>query len=95
MAIKTSEGGSEFSTTVGTAYYLNKPSCEYALRLLLRTIYRDQITAGLPSEIPVAHKEGYNVDTGDFHDCCVVYLPNRPYILCIMGMKPPARRRTG
>ena len=68
-----------------SASYLNESDSAMALPLLANTVYDDQLRAGPPRDILVAHKVGFNVATGDYHDCGIVYLPHRPYILCIMS----------
>lgn len=71
------------------ATYVNQVYSEKALYLLANTEFNDGIVAGVPSSIPVAHKFGERLDekTGfkQLHDCGIVYLPNRPYLLCIMS----------
>lgn len=74
--------------------YLSRSSSEQALELLARTDFRDGLVAGLPDGIAIAHKFGergfaskddpLNVDRRELHDCGIVYLPGRPYLLCVM-----------
>lgn len=70
------------------ASYLNKDMSEKALGLLSQTEYKQGLVAGVPSKIQVAHKFGERIysDTNEvqLHDCGIVYLPKRPYLLCIM-----------
>lgn len=70
------------------ASYLNKNMSEKALRLLSQVKYNRALTAGVPSNMSVAHKFGERqyVATGEkqLHDCGIIYLPNKPYLLCIM-----------
>lgn len=65
--------------------YLAKPSSELALSLMSSSGYNDQIRAGVPKEVSVSHKVGFDGGSGDSHDCGIVFLPNRPYVLCIMS----------
>jgi len=67
------------------ANYLDKTSCDVALSLLSHTVFTNQIRAGIPNKIQLAHKVGFNADTGDYHDCGIVFLPDRPYVLCVMS----------
>ncbi|MDO9541834.1 MAG: serine hydrolase [Kiritimatiellia bacterium] len=67
------------------AKYLSKPSSELVLALMADTVYDNQLRMGLPPDIRVAHKVGFNADCGEFHDCGIVYLPGAPYILCVMS----------
>jgi beta-lactamase class A len=65
--------------------YLKKPFCDTALVLMSNTAYDSQIRSSLPGTVRVAHKVGFNAAHGEFHDCGIVYVPARPYILCIMS----------
>lgn len=67
------------------AKYLSKPSSDLLLALKANTRYDSQIRKGLPANILVSHKVGFNADSGDFHDCGIVFLPGRAYILCVMS----------
>ncbi len=77
--------------------YLDRNLSEKLLSILSKTEYKDGIVAGIPKDIIVAHKFGeYTVDEAfdggvslltteaQLHDCGIVYLPERPYILCVM-----------
>ncbi len=70
------------------ASYLNKDTSEEALKILSQSQYQDGLVAGIPKDIIVAHKFGERqfIDTGvkQLHDCGIVYLPGKPYLLCIM-----------
>jgi beta-lactamase class A len=70
------------------ASYLNKDMSEKALGLLSQTEYKQGLVAGVPSKIQVAHKFGERIysDTNEvqLHDCGIVYLPKKPYLLCVM-----------
>ena len=70
------------------ASYLNKDMSEKALKLLSLTEYNQALTKNIPSEITVSHKYGERLylDTGEkqLHDCGIVYLPQSPYLLCVM-----------
>ncbi len=70
------------------ASYLNQEMSEKALAMLSQTKYKDALVSGVPQNIAVAHKFGERkfLDTGEiqFHDCGIVYLPKKPYLLCIM-----------
>lgn len=64
--------------------YLKRPMCQVALALMADTLYDSQVGMGLPAGIAVAHKVGFNAGRNEFHDCGIVFLPGRPYILCVM-----------
>lgn len=70
------------------ASYLNKEMSEKALELLSQTTYKDGLVAKLPSEAVVSHKFGERkyLETQEvqLHDCGIVYVPNYPYLICIM-----------
>jgi len=70
------------------ASYLNDEYSEKALQLLSQSKFHRGLVAGMPSTIRTAHKFGerYYLATGQkqLHDCGIVYLPHKPYLLCIM-----------
>lgn len=69
------------------ASYLNKEDSSKALELLNRSEFTQGLRAGVPSDIMVAHKFGqWEVVDGQqqLHDCGIVYLPKRPYLICVM-----------
>lgn len=70
------------------ASYLNQEMSEKALSLLSRSEYKEALVAGVPQNTSVAHKFGERkyLDSGEiqFHDCGIVYAPNKPYLLCVM-----------
>jgi beta-lactamase class A len=68
--------------------YLSHGSSEAILSLLTKTTFNDGLVAGVPSTVPVAHKFGERTDEKtdglQLHDCGIVYVPEKPYILCVM-----------
>lgn len=77
---------------------LQKENSEEILDLLTKTDFPDKLAAGVPQDVPVAHKIGDFVDdhgTEGFRDCGIVYMPRRPYILCMfsVGDEEQARER--
>lgn len=68
-----------------SATYLNRQNSDLALSLLSGTVYDTLLRDGVPRNVTVAHKVGFNADKGDYHDCGIVCLPNRNYVLCLMG----------
>ena len=68
--------------------YLSKDLSEKALEILSQVNYRDGLVAGIDPKITVAHKFGERVyeSTGEkqLHDCGIVYLPGKPYLICVM-----------
>lgn len=85
---------SRFFRTLYNATYLDRSSSEYALDLLSKVTFKSGIVNGLPPEartLTVSHKFGYRVFedptdtvTEEIHDCGIVYVPERPYFVCIM-----------
>lgn len=70
------------------ATYLTPESSERALELLSRTDFDRGLAAGVPKDVPVANKFGERNYAGSsvfqLHDCGIVYVPGRPYTLCVM-----------
>jgi len=71
------------------ASYLNATMSEKALSLLAQTQYQEGLVKGINNpNITIAHKFGERTypDTGEkqLHDCGIVYLPQKPYLVCVM-----------
>lgn len=68
------------------ASYLNRTMSEKALAFLSESKYNDGLRAGVPSNVPLAHKFGERVfeDASQLHDCGIIYHDTSPYILCLM-----------
>jgi len=67
--------------------YLSRDYSEKLLDMLSRAEFKNGLVAGVPKDIPVAHKFGLRNDTSaikQLHDCGVIYYPKQPYILCVM-----------
>jgi beta-lactamase class A len=69
--------------------YLTKFYSEKALKLLTQIDFKSGIPAGISDKkIEVAHKFGerFYPETNErqLHDCGIVYLPQKPYLLCVM-----------
>jgi beta-lactamase class A len=63
---------------------LSKSDSELILEYLDETKFNDKLPAGIPSNIKIAHKVGiYNNQM--FSDCGIVYVPRRPYVLCMIS----------
>lgn len=86
--IVTVKDYASFYRILFNASYLNQDMSEKALSLLAQSQYKDGLVAGIPQNILIAHKFGERKfsDTGEtqLHDCGIVYLPKKPYLLCIM-----------
>lgn len=64
---------------------LTKDNSQHILDLLTKTKFNDKLPAGVPSNVPVAHKIGVyeNLAVPVYSDCGIVYVPKRQYILCM------------
>ena len=65
--------------------YLRRTFSNFILSLLSDTKFDYGIISGLPDNIKVAHKIGDWGPTKSYHDCGIIYAPNKPYMLCIMS----------
>lgn len=63
---------------------VSQESSNKILDILTRTDFNQQIAAGVPENIPVAHKIGIYASENSRSDCGIVYVPKRPYLLCII-----------
>lgn len=70
------------------ASYLSPKSSEEALNILSQSKFKDALVAGLPPSVLSSHKYGERSFEGSpikqLHDCGIVYVPNKPYLVCIM-----------
>lgn len=86
-----------FYRVLFNATYLNRNNSETALSILANTSYKDGLVAGVPKDLIVAHKFGERFASGvllssglipegdiQIHDCGIIYVPGKPYILCVM-----------
>ncbi len=66
---------------------LNKEHSQKILDLLSRTKFSDKLPSGVPKNIVVSHKIGVyeNGNTLLYQDCGIVYVPDRPYLLCMIS----------
>jgi len=71
------------------ASYLDQNMSEKALNLLSKSQYYKGLVAGIPENIIIAHKFGERQflpsHEKQLHDCGIVYLPDKPYLLCVMS----------
>lgn len=65
--------------------YLRRPFSEIALTIMLDTDFASQLPAGLPADVKISHKVGFDVIRGFYHDCGIVYLEDHHYLICIMS----------
>lgn len=65
------------------ASYISPVHSQLILHDLTQSRFDDQIRAGVPEDVQIAHKMGISTNNETFADCGIVYAPNRPYILCL------------
>ena len=72
------------------ATYLSRAGSNRMLEILARADFDGGLRGGLPPDLIVAQKFGERSlgDIRQMHDCGIVYLPKRPYLLCIMTRGP-------
>lgn len=106
LGIQEPSRGSDYEIDVKTfgaffrvlfnASYLSQRSSEELLTILTQVRFRDGLVAGVPPSVQVAHKFGTRVTddpeaSRQLHDCGIVYVPQSPYILCIMARGDSAK----
>lgn len=64
---------------------LSKESSQAILTMMTKTNFSDKLVAGIPKDILVAHKTGVYEKGQIYQDCGIVYVPKRPYILCMVS----------
>lgn len=98
LGIEAPTSGKDYSTSVRsyasffrvlyTATYLDRKASEELLSVLSKSAFTQGIVAGVPNGVVVSHKFGERALVGStsaqLHDCGIVYVPERPYLLCIM-----------
>lgn len=65
------------------AKYVNIEHSQEILGYLNNDNFEDQIVAGVPNSVAVAHKSGIQLNTSTYSDCGIVYAPSRHYLLCV------------
>jgi len=77
---------SKFVSVLYDGGYLTIPASEFAISLLCESDFNMGLTKELPKTLKIAHKFGEAGKPGDreLHECAIVYLNNRPYLLTIM-----------
>lgn len=67
--------------------FLSKEHSSFLLNILTQTKFHDKLAAGVPDTVTVAHKIGVfeplSSEQDIFTDCGIVYVPERPYVLCM------------
>ena len=63
---------------------LNNDDSELILSILTHTEFTNLLPSGVPKVIPIAHKIGL-VNGEIYQDCGIVYVPQKPYSLCMVS----------
>lgn len=69
------------------ASYLSRNFSEQLLAMLSQAEFKNGLVAGAPEGTLIAHKFGIQNNSSEIkqlHDCGIVYLPDKPYLLCVM-----------
>lgn len=77
----------QYSSIIKALYFssvLPKEDSQTILDLMTKTKFMEKIPSALPKDIPVAHKVGI-LGTALYSDCGIVYVPQRPYLLCVVS----------
>lgn len=106
ITFQTGSGGAitttrDYSKSLKALYFasvINRDHSNQILMDLSRSSFNDKLVAGLPSGTLVSHKIGDYRDAKNnkaYYDCGLVYLPKRPYLLCMasIGDQNTARSR--
>jgi beta-lactamase class A len=62
----------------------SKENSEEILKILSRSTYNDGIRKNIPDSVTIAHKMGVRAEYQLLSDCGIIYVPKRPYYLCVM-----------
>ncbi len=87
----------KYSSILKALYYsavLTRDDSQTILDYLSHSEFNDKLVAGIPKNVTVAHKIGV-IDEQSYMDCGIVYVPYRPYMLCMVskGSEGEARER--
>ncbi len=104
--LQTGTGGAitttrDYSKSLKALYFasvINRDHSNQILMDLSKSPFNDELVAGLPSGTLVSHKIGDYRDAKNnkaYYDCGIVYVPRRPYLLCISSVtdEQTARQR--
>lgn len=77
----------QYASVLKALYFssvLGKDSSQKILELLTYSSFHDKLVAGIPQGVTVANKFGV-LGNELFQDCGIVYVPRRPYVLCMVS----------
>ncbi len=84
----TARGLMQLHLAIAQGRVVSKQASEEMIRIMLAQEFKDGVGPGVPGNVPVASKSGWNDDL--FHDAGIVFPPNRkPYVLAIMTQGYP------
>lgn len=83
-AIITSKHYSSILKALFYSSVLTREDSNKILALMTETAFSDKLPAGVPKDILVAHKIGI-LRKDMYMDCGIVYVPRRPYSLCMVS----------
>lgn len=83
----------EYSSIFRVLYnssYLSRHYSEMILNYLASSEFSKGLKAGIKEDIVIAHKHGVLNNnnpnqSSQLHDCGIIYLPEKPYLLCVMS----------
>ncbi len=87
-AIVTAKGYSSILKALYFASVINREDSHRILQYLANTPFNDKLAAPIPKNVTVAHKIGNFIDDDGvdvYNDCGIVYVPRRPYLLCMLS----------
>jgi beta-lactamase class A len=74
--------------------YVNRDHSQELLGYLAQSVEHNRLTKNLPSNVTVAHKNGVYNQNWSESDCGLVYVPKRPYAICVMVGLPETEADT-
>ena len=86
-----------YSSILQSLFFSSVVSLEHSQEILdhlAKSKFKDKLAAGVPDNIVVANKIG-TIDHELYTDCGIVYVPRRPYLLCMLSASedPVAKER--
>ena len=83
-AIISVKGFSSVLKSLFFASVISRDHSELILSELSQSVFSNALRSGVPKDIQVAHKVGF-LNENLYMDCGIVYVPRRPYVLCMVS----------
>jgi beta-lactamase class A len=84
QAVITARAYSSVLKSLYFSSYLEKQDSQEMLSYLAKSAETERLTKKLPKSVTVSHKNGvFNTNWAE-SDCGIVYVPRRPYVICVM-----------